>query len=219
MRVCNLCPTFFRLAEACPRQPELLLEFPSAIQSEELYTGVQIAELKEMEIPFHTFRENLLLNENMQPIVMNIILYSTWVYEVLMVFTSLVAATLPFALLFALLVTRKPGFCRALIVYMVAKIFFYMWGNSTSFQFANEKFYICSSQISLAEPKLVENLGLCEQCFLVSVFFTYLVMSTLMSMNNCLCKNILQRMNFSFYGMMVGAGFLFALFLSKLHLL
>ena len=85
----------------------------------------------------------------MQPLVMNLILYSTWAYEVLMVITSFLAATLPFLLMMGLLLTRKPGFCRALIVYMVAKICFYMWGNSTSFHFANEKFYICSSQITL----------------------------------------------------------------------
>ena len=61
-------------------------------------------------------------------------------------------------------------------------------------------------------------MGLCEQSFLVSMFFTYVVLSTLMSMNNFLCKNIIQRMNFSFYTMIVAAIFLFSLYLSKLHL-
>ena len=65
---------------------------------------------------------------------------------------------------------------------------------------------------------LIENMGLCEHSFLVSMFFTYLVLSTLMSMNNCLCMNIIQRMNFAFYTMIVGAVFLFTLYLSKLHL-
>ena len=52
----------------------------------------------------------------------------------------------------------------------------------------------------------------------MSMFFTYLVLSTLMSMNNCLCMNIIQRMNFAFYTMIAGAIFLFTLYLSKLHL-
>ena len=54
---------------------------------------------------------------------------------------------------------------------------------------------------------------------MVSVFFTYVVLSTLMSMNNYLCKNIIQRMNFSFYAMVVGATFVFLLYLSKMHLM
>ena len=205
---------------ACPRQPDLFAAFPRMITSEELYTPEQLAELREQSIPFYTFRENLLLNENMQPFVMNLILYSTYFYEVSMVVTSFLAWTLPCFLFIGLLITRKPDFVRALIVYLTAKICFMLFNERTSYYFKNEKFYICPvfSSTDGSGTSLTENMGFCEQSFLVSMFFTYLVLSTLMSMNNFLCSSIIQRMNFSFYAMIAGASFLFALYLSKLHL-
>lgn len=149
----------------------------------------------------------------MQPFVMNLILYSTYLYEMLMVATSFLAFLLPFILVLGLITTRKPDFVRALIVYFAAKLSFFAF-SETSYYFSNEIFYICSMEGNV----LIENMGLCEHSFLVSMFFTYLVLSTLMSMNNCLCMNIIQRMNFAFYTMIVGAVFLFTLYLSKLHL-
>ena len=77
-----------------------------------------------MRIPFNTFRENLLLNENMQPFVMNLILYSTYLYEILMVCTSFLASVLPCILFVGLIITRKPDFIRALIAYLAAKLSF-----------------------------------------------------------------------------------------------
>ena len=166
----------------------------------------------------------------MQPFVMNLILYSTYMYEVLMVVTSFLAWTLPCFLFIGLLITKKPDFVRALIVYVAAKLCFALFNEKSQYYFTNEKFYICpllgnnswgisgTSTSPNGNIALSENMGLCEQSFLVSMFFTYLVLSSLMSMNNFLCKNIIQRMNFSFYTMIVGAIFLFALYLSKLHL-
>lgn len=135
-----------------------------------------------------------------------------------MVTVSVLAAFLPIVLFIALLISRKPDFVRALIMYMVAKTCFFFFGHSNIY-LSNERFYLCAPTTTSAESKIMENTGLSEQCFLVSSFFTYLVLSTLMSMNNSLCSNIVQRMNFSFYAMIVGASFLVSLYLSKLHLL
>ena len=211
---CWRCPDLLRMTEACPRQPDLLT-FPSIITYDELYKPEQLAELKREQVPFHTFRENLLLRENMQPFVMNFILYSSYFFEVLMVFTSFLAALLPLILFLGMVIFRKPGFRRALIVCLTSKTIFLALNDMAYFQTTTQKFYVCTT----ADGELRENMGMSEQCFLASVFFTYLVLSTLLSMNNCICRNIIQRMNFSFYAMMVGAGFLFALYLSKMHLL
>ena len=167
-----------------------------------------------MQVTFNTFREQLLLNENMQPFLMNFILYSTYSYEILMVATSFLAALLPAFIIVGYLFTRKPGFCRALIMYLVAKTVFWMTNNLEFTAWSSQTYYVCTGP----QRKLVEGVGLCEQSFLISVFFTYMVLSTLLSMNNCICRNVIQRMNFSFYGMMVGSCFIFALYLSKLHL-
>jgi hypothetical protein len=115
------------------------------ISYDDLYTAVQLAELKESKIPFFSFRENLLLNENMQPFVMNLILYSTYFYEVLMVFTSFVAALLPVFLFLGLLIFRKPGFSRALIVYLFSKTLFLLW-NDVAWHMTTQKFYLCTLQ-------------------------------------------------------------------------
>ena len=63
--ICDICPLQLRLAEACPRQPDLFEKFPVMITEDQLYTSEQLTELKELGIPFNTFRESLLLNENM----------------------------------------------------------------------------------------------------------------------------------------------------------
>ena len=118
---------------------------------------------------------------------MNLILYSTYMYEILMVATSFLAWILPCVLFIGLMITRKPDFVRALIVYVAAKIAFAVFSDN-SYYFSSEKLYVCSVMGSNA---LTENKGLCEQSFLVSMFFTHMVLSTLMSMNNCLCKNII----------------------------
>ena len=123
----------------------------------------------------------------MQPFVMNFILYSTYMYEVLMVVTSFLAWTLPCFLMIGLCLTRKPDFVRALIVYLAAKISFTLFNEHRAYYFTNEKFFLCP----IFGNGLTENKGLCEQSFLVSMFFTYLVLSTLMSMNNFLCKDII----------------------------
>ena len=135
-----------------------------------------------------------------------------------MVSISVLAAFLPLILVIALIITRKPDFVRALVMYIVAKTCFYFFGHQ-SFHFSNETFYICAPTLTSANTRITSTKGLCEQCFLVSAFFTYMVLSTLMSMNNSICSNIVQRMNFSFYLMIAGASFLVSLYLSKLHLL
>ena len=131
------------------------------ITGDDLFTGEQLAEMREQRITFHTFRENLLLNENMQPFVMNLILYSTYLYEVLMVATSFLAWILPCVLFIGLLFTRKPDFVRALIVYLAAKLVFALF-NESSYYFTNEKFYICSVIGGGNGATLAENMGLCE---------------------------------------------------------
>jgi len=178
-----------------------------------MFTLEQITELKAAEVSFHTYREQLLLNEDMNFYVMNFILYTSYFYEVLMVMTSVLAALLPVFLFVGVLLSKKPGFIRAMIVYLSSKLVFFFWKDTFSFKFTMQEFYLCT-----VPGKLVESPSLSEQCFLVSVFCTYLMLSTLMSMNNSLCRNILQRVNFSFYCMVFGATFLFALNLSKMHL-
>ena len=150
----------------------------------------------------------------MQPFFMNLVLYSTYFYELLMVFTSVLAALLPVFLFFGLVIFRKPGFRRAIIVYLESKTIFLVLNDLSFFQTTTNGFFLC-----IGPGYLKESIGMSEQCFLVSAFFTYLVLSTLLSMNNYITQNILQRMNFSFYAMMAGAGFLFVLYLSKMHLL
>lgn len=183
------------------------------ISSDELYTSEQLAELRELRVPFNTFRETLLMNDNMQPFVMNLILYSSAFFEVLLVVVSFLAACLPYVLFIGLICSRKPSFCRALIMHLTAKTCFYFWNDASLFA-VNQKFYICTM-----DGVLKEKSGLSEQGFLVSVFFTYLVLSTLMSMSNFMCHNIIQRMNFAFYAMIAGAIFLFILYLAKIHLM
>ena len=208
--ICQRCPGWLRLTEACPRQPDFLY-FPQSITQEDLHTAEQLAELRLLKITFTSFRENLLMNETMQPFVMNLILYSTYAYEVLMMATSYLAFMLPCGLLVGLLTTGKPGFCRALIVYLVAKTVFLMY-NDSQMGLTDQRHYVCTLDGSLRE-----NTGLTEQCFLVSVFFTYVVLSTLMSMNSDMTRNIITQMNISFYTMIGGAVFLLLLYLAKLH--
>lgn len=97
------------------------------------------------------------MNDNMQPFVMNLILYSTYLYEMLMVTTSFLASLLPFILILGLILTRKPDFVRALIVYFSAKLSFFAF-SETSYYFSKERFYICSMERNV----LSENMGLCE---------------------------------------------------------
>ena len=144
---------------------------------------------------------------------MNFLLYSNYIYEMLMVSASFLAALLPVILVLGLIFTQKPEFTRALIIYLASKTVLLLQ-SEFAYSFGSEKVYVC-----VEKGVLVEQLGMPEHCFLVSAFFTYVVLSTLMSMNNYLCSNIVMRMNFSFYAMTIGIGFLFVLYLSKLHLL
>lgn len=212
MSLCQRCPPLLRFAESCPLQPDLLT-LPQMISSNELLSAEQITELRQESISFHSFRENLLLNENMQPFVMNIILYSMTMFEMTMVATSFLAACLPTLLSMAYLTTRKPDFCRALVFYLTAKTVFWFW-NDEKWYFTNERFYVCRM-----DGGLLENQGLCETSFLISAFLTYAVLSSLMSMNNFICRSMMQRINFAFYGMMGGTVYIFMLHLSKQHLM
>ena len=185
------------------------------ITQDELYTSVQLAELREFKITFNTFRETLLLNENMQPFVMNLILFGTSAFELVMVIASFLSACVPVLLFMAYITTRKPDFCRALVMYMTTKIVFFWW-NSDQWALISEteKFYICS-----VEGRLHENHALSEQCFVFSAFLAYLVLSTVLSMNNGMCGNMMQRLNVAFHALIAGGVYMFLLYLSKYHLL
>mmetsp|Transcript_10754 Transcript_10754/g.13451 ORF Transcript_10754/g.13451 Transcript_10754/m.13451 type:complete len:283 (+) Transcript_10754:151-999(+) len=184
------------------------------IKQEDMYLGEQLAEMREMQVTFTTFREHLLLNENMQPFVMNLILYGTTFFEVAMVTVSFFAMCIPVLFCIAYLTTRKPDFCRALVFYLSAKTCFYFFNDDSFKMPMSDKLYICT-----LNGQLRESSGFSEQCFLISSFFTYLVLSTLMSMNSILTENVIQRMNLAFYGMIAGAVYMFALYLAKMHLM
>jgi len=110
---------------------------------------------------------------------MNLVLYSTYFYELLMVFTSVLAALLPVFLFLGLIIFRKPGFRRAIIVYLESKTIFLVLNDLSFFKTTTKGFFLC-----IGPGYLKESIGMSEQCFLVSAFFTYLVLSTLLSMNN-----------------------------------
>jgi hypothetical protein len=104
------------------------------IENHEVYTSEQLAEMRELKIAFNTFRENLLLNENMQPFMMNLILYCTSFFEMLMVAASYLASCIPVLLFMAYILTRKHDFCRSLVIYLFAKTIFFIF-NDDSYKF------------------------------------------------------------------------------------
>ena len=127
------------------------------ITEADIYTAEQIDELQQLEVNFNTFRENLLVTESaMHPWILNVVLYSSFTYEVIMVASSFLAKSIPVFLSLGLFTTRKPEFCRALIMYLAAKTVFYFW-NDGSFILSPEKYYICD-----LDGKLLENVGLNE---------------------------------------------------------
>ena len=212
--ICQACHPLLRLTESCALKPDLLA-IPKMISNDELYTSEQLTELREAKITFTTFRENLLLNENMQPFVMNLILYASSFFEMIMVAASFLAACLPVLLVMAYVFTRKPDFCRALVVYISAKIVFVWWSDENwALISENEKFYVCTLQGDLRESTTLS-----EQCFVLSAFLAYVVLSTVLSMNNGICGNMMQRLNVAFYAMIAGGVYMFTLFLSKYHLM
>ena len=148
----------------------------------------------------------------MQPFVMNLILYGTTLFEVSMVLSSFFAMCIPVLFMMAYLTTRKPDFCRALVFYLSAKTCFYLFNDDVYKIPASDKLFTCG-----LNGKVLESAGLSEQCFLVSSFFSYLVLSTLMSMNTIFTENLVKRMNLAFYGMIVGVVYLFSLYLAKTH--
>ena len=93
---------------------------------------------------------------SMHPWILNIVLYSTFTYEVIMVAASFLAKSIPVFLALGLLTTRKPEFIRAIIMYLAAKTVFFFW-NDSSFILSPEKYYICD-----LDGKLAENVGLNE---------------------------------------------------------
>ena len=214
VRLCQACDPMLRFTEACSIKPDLLT-FPKMISHDELYTSEQLAELRELKITFNTFRETLLLNENMQPFVMNLILYGTSAFEWVMVTASFFSACIPVLLFLAYFTTRKPDFCRALVMYMTTKIVFFWWSSDQwALNGELDKFYICSFEGDLRLAP-----ALSEQCFVYSAFLTYLVLSTVLSMNNGMCGNMMQRLNVAFYALIAGGVYMFFLYLSKYHLL
>ena len=212
LNICQQCPPMLRFAHACPMHPDLLT-FPQMITAEELYTGEQIAEMRELKVTVTNFRENLLMNENMSSLVMNLFLYSMYFYEISMIATQFFSACLPVLLTFALVCTRKPIVCRALIVLVAAKLSLYAISDHEMFQ-SKQKVYICTFEGTLAE-----NSGVSKPCYMASVFFTYVCLSSLMSLSNFFSTNIILRLNFAFYTLLVGVGYLFALFLAQEHLM
>ena len=92
----------------------------------------------------------------MHPWILNVVLYSTFTYEVIMVAASFLAKSIPVFLALGLFTTRKPEFSRALIMYLAAKTVFFFW-NDGSFILSPEKYYICD-----LDGKLAENVGLNE---------------------------------------------------------
>ena len=144
---------------------------------------------------------------------MNLFLYSMYFYEISMIATQFLSACLPVLLTFALVCTRKPIVCRALIVLVAAKLSLYAISDHEMFQ-SKQKLYICTF-----EGTLTENSGVSQPCFMASVFFTYVCLSSLMSLSNFFSTNIILRLNFAFYTLLVGVGYLFALFLAQDHLM
>ena len=113
------------------------------IRDEDLYTGEQLAELREAQVTFFTFREHLLLNENMQPFVMNLILYGTTFFEMCMVAASFFAMCIPVLFAMAYLTTRKPDFCRALVFFLSAKTCFYLFNDEVYKAPGSDKLFTC----------------------------------------------------------------------------
>ena len=127
------------------------------ITESDLYTSEQILEMREMQVSFPTFRENLLLNESMEVFVMNLILFGTSFFEMLMVASAFLAACIPFLLAMAFVFTRKQDFCKALVLYMSAKIWFFFWNDDVYKFHYSEKLYICG-----VDGQLYESFGCSE---------------------------------------------------------
>ncbi len=66
-----------------------LLTFPKMITADELFTDAQVQEMRELKVTVSSdFRENLLMNEtSYSSLIMNVILYSMYFYEMSMVVT------------------------------------------------------------------------------------------------------------------------------------
>ena len=109
--------------------------------------------MRELKITTVGFRETLLMNENMSSFVMNLILYSMYLYEMSMVITQFISACLPVLLTLGLVITRKPIVCRALIVLVASQITLFAISDHEMFV-SKSKVYICT-----VEGRLIENMG------------------------------------------------------------
>ena len=177
--LCDLCHPLLRFFEACPQNPDLLT-WPQMITKEELWTSEQLADMRAQHMEYRTFREILLLNENMKPLVMNLLLYGASALECMMTWASFFAPCIPILLTALFVHTRKQKFCRALVMWLSAKTcFFWIFFFCETFKMPkSDSLLICQ-----IDGSLHESAGFSEHCFLISSFLTYLVLSSLLSLN------------------------------------
>ena len=127
-----------------------------------------------------------------------------------MVAISYLAWLLPVIILIAYLITLKPELCRQLLVITASKVFAFVFKE---IRLTGDPVYVCQADAQLAMRQ-----GINENCFVMTSFFTFLVLSSIMSMNDYF-KALMDRLNFALYSSAGAIVFLFALYGSKLYLM
>lgn len=126
--LCDLCNPLLRLLEACSQNPDLLV-WPTTVTKEDLWKSEQFVELREQKIEFSSYREILLLNENITPFVMNFLLYGASAFEWFLTLASFWAPCIPIIMAALFIHTRKQLFCRYLIMWLSAKTCFWLFDD------------------------------------------------------------------------------------------
>jgi len=206
---CAACPFLYRLAESCPKYPELFNKTPpDAFTESDL-----VFPMNEVSSP--TFRDSLLLElRTTELFLLNMQLYCMWICEIVMVSVSTMAWAIPYATFAVYFITRKPEVCRLCNVILCLKLMSAFIINQFEL-LGYQPVYRCG-----LDGQIQENRSLDEPIIILSGFFTYLALQTSLTLSNHTANSKDEEIfDSKHYGMIAVGTFIILNYCAKLHLI
>ena len=204
---CMACPFLYRLSESCSRNPDLFTSTPPDMITED-----------DLVFPMNKvgdpdFRTSILLESQTSDLfLLNLQLYAAWVFENVMVYTSVLTWLIPYACIASYFIFKKPVVCRVGIVVLYLK--FISAFMTQQFEMGYSTIYRCG-----ISGRVYEYCSLYEPIITLSGFFTYLALHASMNTNYIMTEPQSESLELRHYGFIAIGIFILLSYCSKMHLM
>ena len=164
---CMQCPFLYRISESCPKYPDLYTPIPP-----DMFTEDDLVFPMNELVGYMNYRMSILMElKTNELVLMNLQLYLAWIFEIVMVITSLLTWMVPLGSFILFAFKRRPAMCRVCIVVLLLK--FMTAFSIYQFEFGYSPGYRCAT-----DGQLYKNRNLDEPIVIMSGFFTYLALNS-----------------------------------------